>query len=228
MPEWFKEADSSSTSASCVGSSPTVVMLPLNRPRREICLALRAQTTLGCLEPVWPSGPRRWLQAPDSKGAGWNPTAVSRVGVALVSPRPATFFRGLFPLASAMAATGRCDLRRWLKAPARKGVGSNPTVVTRFALFLRSACASCQAKSTTPAGLEPATPGSAGRCLIDWAMGPLVAIDVSKWLLGMQPAVSGASWRAPAVEVPRCWRALGEASLRAWRRGGTSDSRSEV
>jgi hypothetical protein len=78
----------------------------------------------------------------------------------------------LFLFASATTAVWTCGLRRWLKAPVRKGMGSNLALVTRSAVFLRSACASCQAKSTTPAGLEHSTPGSAGRCLIHWATGP--------------------------------------------------------
>ena len=31
----------------------------------------------------------------------------------------------------------------------------------------------------TPAGLEPAIPGSVGRCLIHWATGPIVYINVT-------------------------------------------------
>ena len=30
----------------------------------------------------------------------------------------------------------------------------------------------------TPAGLEPAIPGSVGRCLIHWATGPVISADV--------------------------------------------------
>ncbi len=63
----------------------------------EICSAARAQTAPGCLEPVWPSGLRHWLQAPVSKGVVSNPATFIRVGVALVSPRPATFFRSRQP-----------------------------------------------------------------------------------------------------------------------------------
>ena len=36
-------------------------------------------------------------------------------------------------------------------------------------LFLTAMCAT---QSMTPAGLEPAIPGSVGRCLIHWATGP--------------------------------------------------------
>jgi hypothetical protein len=64
--------------------------------RGEICFAARAQSTPGCLEPVWPRGLRHWLQSPVSKGAGSNPTALIRVGDALARPRPATFLFVVF------------------------------------------------------------------------------------------------------------------------------------
>jgi hypothetical protein len=96
LPEWSEGVDARSTSASCEGSNPVTVMLLLRCGHGEIGPAVRLQTTPGCLEPVWPSGLRRWLGAPVREGMGSNPTVVIRVGVALVSPRPASCFRGPF------------------------------------------------------------------------------------------------------------------------------------
>ncbi len=113
MPEWSKGVGSCSTSASCVGSKPTPVMLLLHRARRDLP-ALRAQTT-----------PGRGLE-PHRRHSRWR-----RLGVS--SPSDACWW-SFFPLASAMAAAWPCDVRNWLKAPVRKGVGSTPTAVTRLAL----------------------------------------------------------------------------------------------
>lgn len=80
MPEWSKGVDSSSTSASCVGSNPTAVMRLSPQPRRDTSFVLPVlQTNFRRLETVWPSGLRRWLKAPVRKGVGSNPTAVTRI-----------------------------------------------------------------------------------------------------------------------------------------------------
>ncbi len=144
--EWSKGVDSSSTSA---GSNPTIVMLLLRSGHGEIRPAPLAQTTPACLERVWPSGLRCWLQAPVREGVGSNPTRVIRVGFALVFPPSATFFRCLFPA----RVSHDC-----LAESARKGMGSNPAEVARLASILLSARSSRQAKSMTPAGTRTCNP----------------------------------------------------------------------
>ena len=81
-------------------------------------------------------------------------------------------------------------LRRWTRNPlgsARRG--SNPLGVVLVVLVcggrfrsLRvvqmAPAAGRRVVQMTPAGLEPAIPGSVGRCLIHWATGPLM---VSMW-----------------------------------------------
>jgi hypothetical protein len=58
-------------------------------PRRDLlCCACADQASLA--RDSW-----RWLQVPVRKGVGSNPAGVIRVGVALVSPRPAAFLRCL-------------------------------------------------------------------------------------------------------------------------------------
>jgi hypothetical protein len=74
-------------------------------------------------------------------------------------------------------------------------LGSNPTVV----VSVRSTApiiSMLHAITMTPAGLEPAIPGSVGRCLIHWATGPVV---VPAWRttyrhrIGLQ--VGGPGWQ---------------------------------
>ena len=132
---------------------------------------------------VWPSGLRRWLQAPVRKGVGSNPTAVSSLQQSCVAVCPTTKQNQHFcqnvayvvlststrhNVKSKLPSTNRgrkrfsgrrflCSahsrpiqmlrrkyawpegenmtvwpsgLRRWLQAPVRKGVGSNPTAVS--------------------------------------------------------------------------------------------------
>jgi hypothetical protein len=59
-------------------------------------------------------------------------------------------------------------------------------------------CMACRTMQMTPAGLEPAIPGSVGRCLIHWATGPCALCDPAWALL----------WRDEFCEhIPRnlCW-----------------------
>jgi hypothetical protein len=81
----------------------------------------------------------------------------SRLSLCRFEPLPC------FPLCQPSAGSRRQSARAWAQIP---------TDVTRFAFILRSACSSCQGESMTPAGLEPALPGSVSRCLIPWATGP--------------------------------------------------------
>ena len=139
-------------------------------PRAVLAPAGKAQTHSACSQTtktVWPSGLRRWLQAPVRKGVGSNPTAVTLHAVckhqnsAGGSPQApsATEVQGQLRQTyrgghrSALPGAGPVQrlrssllpeltrtsqaltvwpsgLRRWLKAPVRKGVGSNPTAVT--------------------------------------------------------------------------------------------------
>ncbi len=151
LAEWSKGVDSSSASASCVGSNPTVVMFLLRRGHGENCSA----------------APRRPVGAGFRcpQGRGLDPLSCHsrwrRFGVSLPSD---VFSLSFSTLASATTAVRRCGLRRGLEAPVHEGVGSNPRVATRFAMFARSARAR-RAKSSP-------VPGSAGRCLIQWAMEP--------------------------------------------------------
>ena len=110
---------------------------------------------LGMLKTLWPSGLRRWLKAPFRKGVGSNPTAVT----ALYQQRPELKQEAngrlgprwlqtvLYNTADAKMLGAKAKhnclstgpspfrtvwpsgLRRWLKAPFRKGMGSNPTAV---------------------------------------------------------------------------------------------------
>ncbi len=184
--------------------------------RREICSAARMQTTPGCLEPVWPSGLRHKLQAPVSKGVGSNPSAVIHGGVALVSPCPRQGFRG--PVSRSRQPRQQLD---WLKAPARKGAGSNPAPVTRFALF----CARrmhrakrCQ-RPRQDSNLQARDPQADAS-----SIGPRGGCSRSTLASSLlHPGLGGA---APATEAPCGWRPLGEASLRAWRCGRASGSKS--
>ena len=63
-------------------------------------------------------------------------------------------------------------LRRWLKAPFRKGVGSNPTAViyqpkcTDMVVLILRRVTYCVCKATPPAGLEPAIFGLEVRRLV--------------------------------------------------------------
>ena len=86
---------------------------------------------------AWPSGLRRWLQAPVRKGVGSNPTTVTLkafTGHCLHQRRgPAqgkAHVRSLCFSSEAFKTVWPSGLRRWLQAPVRKGVGSNPTAVT--------------------------------------------------------------------------------------------------
>ena len=60
-----------------------------------------------------------------------------------------------------MVAAGGGGVEKWR--------GIRETHMKEQAITSRAACA-----EMTPAGLEPAIPGSVGRCLIHWATGPLL------------------------------------------------------
>ena len=115
LPEWSKGVDSSSTSASCVGSNPTAVIL---------CLPAKART----------GAPQR--------------------------------YRALLPSAhiASLAQLVEHALRK------RMAAGSIPA----GGLLFEHVCDGLQLPKAkmTPARLEPAIPGSVGRCLIHWATGP--------------------------------------------------------
>ena len=55
LPEWSKGVDSSSTSASCVGSNPTGVILPLPSIAAD-SLAILARLAAAKQEATWPNG----------------------------------------------------------------------------------------------------------------------------------------------------------------------------
>ena len=106
-------------------------------------------------------------------------------------------------------------LAEWLRRRPAKPmgspcVGSNPTGVVLLKeasrmlgqlgrprlsnLRLSNPCQSVRMKMT-PAGLEPAIPGSVGRCLIHWATGPLRRRirfrRVDGWFVGEKPTRTG-------------------------------------
>ena len=61
-----------------------------------------------------------------------------------------------------------------------------------FLLFSGCVCLACAFTNVTPAGLEPAIPGSVGRCLIHWATGPLIFLYW--WLLSLAAIAFIAVW----------------------------------
>ena len=70
----------------------------------------------------------------------------------------------------------------------------------------------------TPAGLEPAIPGSVGRCLIHWANRPtadnsLLGISIIFGILVLQADIGvnvGSGVRAPARPLVVCFLAIAE------------------
>ena len=72
-PNGLRGAESSSTGAGCLISNPTAIKSCLDLGLQNNTTKPRSSKT------VWPSGLRRWLQAPVRKGVGSNPTAVTVV-----------------------------------------------------------------------------------------------------------------------------------------------------
>ena len=63
-------------------------------------------------------------------------------------------------------------LRRWLQAPVRKGVGSNPTAVTLFATMPTQSCWRCTDATYQRAGPGQHAYASCSRAMVDERMVP--------------------------------------------------------
>ena len=67
----------------------------------------------------------------------------------------------------------------------------------------------------TPAGLEPAIPGSVGRCLIHWATGPIENLGTNKHLSfagkGPKIALNGRLFGSPRCSF-RCYECIVDVS----------------
>ncbi len=246
--EWSKGVDSTSTST---GSNPTVVVLLLRCGHGEIRPVPLAQTTPACLETVWPSGLRCWLQVPVREGVGSNPTGVIRVGFALVFvgfalvfPPPATLFRCLFP-----ARVSHDCLAGLAQGASPQGHGFEPHRCRSLGFVFAFGGLIPPSEVDDPgrdSNLQSPAPRADASPIGPWGL--VLATD-ALWASNLlRPGLGGA---APATKVPRCWRALGEASLTldgrslglkgvrgpsparcgthgARRSGSTFDSRSEV
>ena len=104
LAEWLRRRPAKPMGSPRVGSNPTGVVLYLCIDIKEVCQIhwtstntnrhprhdhdihgdeTWARTRKWCASPnvrtVWPSGLRRWLQAPVRKGVGSNPTAVTQL-----------------------------------------------------------------------------------------------------------------------------------------------------
>ena len=81
-PNGLRGAESSSTGAGCLISNPTAIKSCLDLGLQNNATKPRSSKT------VWPSGLRRWLQAPVRKGVGSNPTAVTMPTTTTAPPTP--------------------------------------------------------------------------------------------------------------------------------------------
>ena len=120
-----------------------------------------------CHLTVWPSGPRRWLQAPVRKGVGSNPTAVSRKDARrLAERRPTTLISPwllrLAPVSESIAPWTSVDIRsgQFLCPPLLFVAPSLPCVVV----------------SLVSALLGRATSDVPSMCCVEWAAHSLVIV----------------------------------------------------
>ncbi len=85
-----------------------------------------------------------------------------------------TWARGSFALSETYRKPTCCRASKHKRVGlslCRKPIESRPIVALFLAWINAAFC--CSASPMTPAGLEPAIPGSVGRCLIHWATGPM-------------------------------------------------------
>ena len=129
-----------------VGSNPTAVMWLHRACARPECVCARhgPHALLACAVGVWAGRTRRWCARGcwawrEPTPAGWAPHTVGGRRAWLPrcvahptrpAPQNTWFLVGPTCLNHSTKTVWPSGLRRWLKAPFRKGVGSNPTAVT--------------------------------------------------------------------------------------------------